>query len=157
MFDLIGFWNKDDCSFNAVSTTTSFTIKGQVTGDNQMFIKALRPGVAGVGTPPASLQIALAFQGKLEKGTLDLLIERGQPRVENEESVLAAIPKFLRGIIKRDADVAMTEVESEGMKKRDWCRDRDALSACVMHCSHLGHGWSYENCVDECYDKHCWI
>ena len=78
MFDLIGFWNKDDCSFNAVSTTTSFTIEGQVTGDNQMFIKALRPGVAGAGTPPASLQIALAFQGKLEKGTLDRLIERGE-------------------------------------------------------------------------------
>ena len=76
IFSLIGFWDKESCTFNAVSTTTAFTIEGKATGDNRVYVKALRPGV-----PEDGQQLAIALQGELEKGInfdnfLDINIDR---------------------------------------------------------------------------------
>jgi len=50
-FDLIGFYNDEDCSFSAVSTTSDMTIKGKVSFHQQyMQIDSTQPGGGGTAT-----------------------------------------------------------------------------------------------------------
>ena len=52
---LIGFWDEDKCTFNAVSVLSGVTFEGFVSDDDELFVEATRPG--GGSSP------ALAFQG----------------------------------------------------------------------------------------------